>query len=67
MTMPKKGTRTIVVDGKTYRYKVTGAPEADTNRMVVEDTETHKCESYIVDKAITITPKTMEAIIKANM
>lgn len=40
MTMPKKGTRKIVVDGKEYKYKVSG--------------ETHHWYGGIVDTNLTI-------------
>lgn len=40
MTMPKKGTRKIVVDGKEYKYKVSGT--------------THHWHGGVVDTKLTI-------------
>jgi hypothetical protein len=66
MTMPKKGLRKIVVDGKTYNYVIKKLLYGGSNnsRLTIESTNGNKYYSKtILDE---ITPAMVEELIKEN-
>lgn len=68
MSMPKKGRRTIVVDGETYYYKIRSYSNCWGAELTVvfEDPE-GKIHSHTFDresKYIAFTPKDVEKLIR---
>lgn len=66
MTMPKKGLRKIVVDGKTYNYIIKKLLYGGHNnsRLTIESTNGNKYYSRSIIGEIT--PAMVEELIKEN-
>jgi hypothetical protein len=71
MAMPKKGRRTIVVDGATYYYKIRAATNWgwDTLTLVFQDPENkiYKRIFSMSTKYAAFTPKDVEREIRKAM
>lgn len=70
MAMPKKSLRKIVVDGKTYRYKIhcnvdAGLSSSGTHTFVVEIDGKYHYGRHA--RPGTIGPKVIEAFIKERL
>lgn len=72
MTMPKKGRRTIVVDGKTYYYKIRACSHywGTDLTLVFENPETRKIYTKTFSRSTkyrAFTPRDVEREIRKTM
>ena len=71
MSMPKKGRRTIVVDGETYYYKIRATTDwgCDTLTLVFQDpgNKVHTRTFSMSTKYAAFTPKDVEREIRASV
>jgi len=71
MTMPKKGTRKIVVDGATYRFRVNTYDDRETcsffdhNEVVIEKPDGKVFKDVTKEEAVT--PYLVEGMILAHL
>ena len=67
MTMPKKGTRKIVVDNKEFRYMIKPLfyGSSNTNRVTIESSDGKRYHSEnVLDK---VTPSMVEDMVRENL
>jgi hypothetical protein len=74
MTMPDKGTRSIVVNGKKYRYSIKGKDhiwnaesemhDIPTKISITIENQEGKHKSFLYEYTGAVTPADIEQIIK---